>query len=249
MKNFLGTVLAGCLILIAAAGCSDRLEANRKQFEDLYKEYSDRFHEKMATQASSMNPAQVAAEAARTWNNVFDGHKDIVRRRAEDILRDLRDAPAINEKQYNQVVQASPPEKEEEGLVLKQFLWNPVGAAQDYLNTLFAKVLQPPDQRRQAVLTSHATIFWLAIDRNPEHPKLMLRQGPWVFLVELSRHDDYYHADKLRWLQHVSMGPIRVEGTPETPDKPSDTSPEKDESTPPKTPETPPKGADKEPQG
>jgi len=249
MKNLLGAVLAGCLILIATAGCSDQQEANRKQFEDLYREYSDRFHEKMATQAGSMNPAQVAAEAARTWNNVFDEHKDIVRRRAEDILRDLRDAPAINEKQYNQVVQASPPEKEEEGLVLKQFLWNPVGAAQDYLNTLFAKVLQPPDQTRQAVLTSHATIFWLAIDRNPEHPKLMLRQGPWVFLVELSRRDDYYHADKLRWLQHVSMGPIRVEGAPETPDKPSDTSPEKGESTPPETPETPPKGADKEPQG
>jgi len=249
MKNLLGAVLAGCLILIATAGCSDRQEANRKQFEDLYKEYSDRFHEKMATQVGSMNPAQVAAEAARTWNNVFDEHKDIVRRRAEDILRDLREAPAINEKEYNQVVQAAPPEKEEEGLVLKQFLWNPVGAAQDYLNTLFAKVLQPPDQTRQAVLTSHATIFWLAIDRNPEHPKLMLRQGPWVFLVELSRRDDYYHADKLRWLQHVSMGPIRVEGAPETPGQPSGAGPEEGESTPPETPETPPKGADKEPQG
>ncbi|MCX5647897.1 MAG: hypothetical protein NTX40_02195 [Planctomycetota bacterium] len=253
MKHLLGAVLAGCLILFAAAGCSDRQEANRKQFEDLYKEYSDRFHEKMATQAGSLNPAQVAAEAARMWNNIFDGHKDIVRRRAEDVLRDLRDAPAINEKEYNQVVQASPPEKEEEGLVLKQFLWNPIGAAQDYLNTLFANVLQPADQTRQAVLTSHAAIFWLAIDRNPERPKLMLRQGPWVFLVELSRRDDYYHADKLRWLQHVSMGSIRVEGAPGAPGKPSGSSgagtPPKAPETPSKAPETPPKGPAKGPQG
>ena len=249
MKHLLGAVLTGCLILFASAGCSDRQEANRKQFEDLYKEYSDRFHEKMASGSGQMMPSQVAAEAARTWNNVFDGHKDVVRRRADDVLRDLRDAPTINEKEYNQVVQAAPPEKEEEGLVLKQFLWNPVGAAQDYLNTLFANVLQPADQTRQAVLTSHATIFWLAIDRNPEHPKLMLRQGPWVFLVELSRRDDYYHADKLRWLQHVSMGPIRVEGAPGTPGKPSGAGPDKGGSTPPKTPETPTKGADKGPQG
>jgi hypothetical protein len=95
---------------------------------------------------------------------------------------------------------------------------------------------------RQVVLTSHATIFWLAIDRNPERPKLMLRQGPWVFLIDLSRRDDYYHADKLRWLQHVSMGPLRVEGAPETPGQPSGAGSEKSGSTP-------PKGADKGPQG
>jgi len=250
MKNLLGTGLAGCLLLIAAAGCSDRQEANRKQFEDLYKEYSDRFHEKMASESGQMTPSQVAAEAARLWNDVFGGRKDIVRRRAEDILRDLHDAPAFNEKQYNQVIQAAPPEKEEEGLVLKQFLWNPVGAAQDYLNTLFANVLQPADQRRQVILTSHATLFWLAIDRNPERPKLMLRQGPWVFLVDLSRRDDHYHADKLRWLQHVSVGPIRVEGAPETPDEPPGAGLEKEPDAPPKPPETPPKkGADKGPQG
>jgi hypothetical protein len=45
------------------------------------------------------------------------------------------------------------------------------------------------------------------------------------------------------------MGPIRVEGTPETPGKPAGAGPEKGGSTPPKTPETPPKGADKGPQG
>jgi hypothetical protein len=253
MKNLACAVLTVCVLV--AAGCSDRQEANRKQFEDLYKQYSDRFHEKMAAEHGQMTMSQVAVEAARIWNSVFDEHKDIVRRRAEDILRDLRDAPAIDEKEYNQVVQASPPEKEiEEGIVLKQFLWNPVGAAQDYLNNLFTKVLQPADQTRQVVLTSHATIFWLAVDRNPERPKLMLRQGPWVFLVDLSRRDDYYYVDKLRWLQHVSMDPIRVEGAPvegapETPGNPSGTGPEKGGSTPPKTPETPPKGADKGPQG
>jgi len=242
MRNLLGVVLAGCLILIAATGCSDQKEANRKQFENLYKDYSDRFHEKMATQAGLMSPAQVAAEAARTWNDVFGAHKDVVRRRAEDVLRELREAPTINEKDYNQVIQAAPPEKEEEGFVLKQFLWSPVGAAQDYLNTLFANVLKPADQARQVVLTSHATIFWLAIDRNPERPKLMLRQGPWVFLVDLSRRDDHYHADKLRWLQHVSMGPIRVEGAPETPGEPAGLAPEKE-------PDAPPQGSDKGPQG
>jgi hypothetical protein len=256
MKNLACAVLTVCVLV--AAGCSDRQEANRKQFEDLYKQYSDRFHEKMAAEHGQMTVSQVAIEAARMWNDVFDGHKDVVRRRAEDILRDLRDAPAIDEKEYNQVVQASPPEKEEEGIVLKQFLWSPVGAAQDYLNTLFAKVLQPADQTRQVVLTSHASIFWLAIDRNPERPKLMLRQGPWVFLIDLSRRDDYYYVDKLRWLQHVSIGPIRVEGAPGAPGQPSGSSgagsggagtPPKAPQTPPKAPEKPPKGAGKGPQG
>jgi len=210
MKAFLSALVAACVVV--ACGCGeDPKTATRKEFEHLYKEYSTRFHETIASKKGTMTGAEVATEADRIWNEVFGPHKDLVRRRAEDILAELDTAAPIDEKDYNQVIQAAPPANEDERTALRHFLWNPIGAAQNYLNTLFTTVLQPEDRTRQAILSAHAALLWEAVARNPDHPKLLLRQGPWVFLADLSWNDDYYRVDRLRWLQHVGADLVRVE--------------------------------------
>ena len=58
------------------------------------------------------------------------------------------------------------------------------------------------------ILPSNAPIFWEALDRSVEHPKLIQRQGPIVGIAELSRKDDYYQADRVRWLVAKASGQI-----------------------------------------
>ena len=82
------------------------------------------------------------------------------------------------------------------------------------LNNWLAPILNPNAFGLRSVMTANAGLFWEAIDSNLDHPILQLRQGPMIFIVNLSRKDDYYQVDKIRWLRPKAMaGPPPVTGT------------------------------------
>lgn len=203
---------------LAMSGKSDV----QQEFEKLYKEYSRRFHDRMIEKAEALKPVEIVAEAARTWDEVFGPRKDLVRRRAVEILNELDPAQPVQEDLYLKVASGSPiqPSPDQpQGVVLKQFLWSPVGTAQMGLNNWLVRLLQSSSFAKRSVMAANAPLFWEAIDRNPDAPKLILRQGPMFFIVQLSRQDDYYQVERVRWLRLKLMGPIT---TPPRPDKAED---------------------------
>lgn len=189
--------------------------------------------------------------------------KDLLQKRCEEILADLPTAPPIKEDLYFEVIAGTRNETTDqpEGVIVKQFVWNPLGAANMALNNTLRRLLNPQSFAARSVLASNASLFWDAIDRSVDNPKLMQRQGPLVFTVELSRKDDYYRVDKIRWLRPKSMGPLQVpkppaEGTPgtETPgtETPGTETPDTEtpgEKAPEKPAETPAGGTTEAPKG
>jgi len=235
-----------CLLLVsvlaALSGCktSSGESATKAKFEELYKEYSTRFHEKMVGTAETMQPAQVTAEAARIWNDVFGPHKDLVEARVKEILSDLDKAEPFDENLYLEIAsgtRVTPTEDQPQGIVVRQFLWSPVGAAQMALNTWLARLLQPKSFGMRQLLTANAGLFWQALDRNINNPKLVLKQGPMIFTVDLSRTDDYYQVDKVRWLRPKAMGPLVL------PQEGGETKPPEGTGTTPGESTKPPEGA------
>jgi len=232
-----------CLLLVPMlallAGCPTTAgdSATKEKFEDLYKEYSNRFHEKMVGTAETMQPAQVTAEAARIWNDVFGPHKALIEARVKEILADLDKAEPFDENLYLEVASGSrvkPTEDQPQGIVVRQFLWNPVGAAQMALNNWLARLLQPKSFNMRQLLTANAPLFWQALDADFNNPKLILKQGPMIFAVDLSRTDDYYQVERIRWLRPKAMGPLKLpeEGTQPTPPEGAGTTPPATGTTP-----------------
>ena len=216
MRKVLVCVLAMAWVA-GAIGCGGGPSATEKEFQKLYKQYSARFHEKMVVEAETLQPIQVTAEAARIWDDVFATHKEVLKHRVEEILRDMDTAPPIQEDQYLEIASGSrqePPPDQPQGIILKQFLWSPIGAAQMGLNNWLSRLLQPNSFAVRSVLTANAQLMWDVIDRNIDRPKLVLKQGPMVFVIDLSRKDDYYQVDKIRWLRPRSMGPIMIPQPP-----------------------------------
>ena len=206
-----------CVLSAAGAaailGCGDTgtKTDTEKEFLKLSKQYSARFYEKMTTQAEIMQPVQVTAEAARIWDEVFSPHKPVLTKRIQEVLNDLDTCPPIQEDLYNEVASGAriePPADQPQGIVLKQFLWNPIGAAQMGLNNWLARLLQQQSFGMRSVMAANAPMFWEVTDRTIDHPKLVLRQGPMIYAVDLTRKDDYYQVDKIRWLRPKSMGPV-----------------------------------------
>jgi len=212
------------LSLLMVAGCKDQTELDREAFDGLYKDYSARYHEKMVASTDAASSAQIAAEAARIWDDVFGSQRELLRRRCEQTLADLDDAPEIDESLYLEVARGErqePDEEQPKGIILKQFVWNPLGAAQMGLNTWLARVLTPESFQKRSIVAANARLIWEAVDRNVDRPTLALRQGPMVFLVSISNQGDYYQLETIRWLRPKSLGPIRVR----QPDAPADATP------------------------
>ena len=205
---------------VAAVGCAGDggKSATEKEFQKLYKEYSARFHEKMVGTAETMKPVQITAEAARIWDEVFGARKELINQRVAEILSRLNEATPYDEDLYLEIASGSrvePSADQPKGIVLKQFLWSPVGAAQMGLNNWLARLLQAKSFGVRSVLTANAGLFWEALDRSVDKPKLQLRQGPMIFKVELSRVEDYYQVEKVSWLRPKSMGPVPLAQPPE----------------------------------
>ena len=237
----------------AVIGCGEEGTGKtntEKKFQELYKQYSTRFYEKLTGQAQAMAPMEVTKEASRIWDEVFGPNKALVTKRVDELLKDLDQCPAIQEDQYNEVAVASrdataTPDKawktvvtgqpsrqdplpdEAEGLTLKQFRWSPIGDTQMALNNWLQRIMQPPAFAMRQVMAVNVSPLWEAIDRNVDHPKLCLRQGPMVFIVEISRKDDFYQIEKIRWLRPKSMGPVSmpVAGAPAASETPPITAP------------------------
>jgi len=198
-----------------------RKSATEKEFQRLYKGYSARFHEKMVETAETMKPAQITAEAARIWDATFAGKKDLIDRRVAEILADLDEAAPYDSDAYLEIAsggRVEPGENQPEGIPLKQFLWSPVGAAQMGLNNWLARLLQAKSFGLRSVLAANAALSWEAVDRSIDKPKLQQRQGPLIFEIELTRVDEHYQVEKVRWLRPKSMGPIAMPGPRERPD-------------------------------
>ncbi len=241
MRQVLG---AACLAaLVMAVGCARDGGPSEveKEFQKLHQKYTSTFHEKMLTRAEQLPPQQIIAEAARTWDSVFGDRTELVRARQEEILRDLPEAPAINEADYIEVssIKRDPAEEAGEGTVLKQFLWSPVGAAQFALNNWLNRpqLLGSRGFGQRSVLVANASLLWEAVDANPDTPVLMQRQGPLVYIIELERKGDHYQANGIRWLRPPSLGPIPAARPPSRP------APAPTPSTPPPTPPAPDTGA------
>jgi len=221
MKRVLLCVLAAGWAL-AAIGCSSSgpqpSSSSAKEFGKLYKQFADRFHDKMAEEGDALKAEQATAEASRLWQETFGPRKALLKQRCEELLNDLEPAPAIVEsaekvdgqlsctvggKVYTEIASISraPNSDQPETAVPKHLMWNPMSAANMALNNWLTVLL---DQRAMAVrsfTSSHASLTWEALDKNVDKPRLVLRQGPAIFLVDLSRADDYYRVDKMRWLK------------------------------------------------
>jgi len=248
MRNVLPSLLVA-LLAAGLVGCKVQPaeSSTEEQFEALYKQYSARFHEKMVESGKPMTPAQITAEATRIWKDVFGNHRDLLDARVEEILQDLDKAQPFDESLYVEIAsteRTQPTDEETDRIIAKQWRWNPVGVAQRTLSPWIARRLPRESFALYQLLVGNAALFWEAVDPDPSNPKLQLRQGPWIFTADLSRVDDYYLVDKIRWLRPKSLGPVGImkaeEGEAEQPAEEEETTGQPAEPKPPETPEPAP---------
>ena len=175
-------------------------------FERLHKEYAARLGEKLASSAQNLSPGDIRSEALQTWDAVFGARQDVLRAYAAELLNQLDAAPAIQEDQYAVCMDVRPgfdiPDPMESGAFMKPVFWNPLNTANEEMSLIFTSL---PDKDQASILAK--AVSWAqpaleAVDRNVDHPKLMVRAGPLVFLIALSRKEDsYYEVDRVRWLR------------------------------------------------
>jgi hypothetical protein len=185
--------------------------AATKEFEKLYKQYSVRFWELVSAPKSDIKtPDDVIILAAKTWQEVFGPHKDVVSAHVKEMLAGLDKAAPIREVDYDTIATFKGLEKAE-GFVPKQWLWNPMSTASFYLNNIMLqRLLMPQLQQSRNILLQQATLSWEAIDTNIDKPRLFLRLGNWVFTADLVRKDDYYDVAELKFL--APKGSFKVIG-------------------------------------
>jgi hypothetical protein len=237
----------------AAEGASGRQASTRsprepseaeKQFNQLYCRYSSQFHERMVAEAERLSQAEIAAEASRIWDEVFGPHKDLLRKRSEELLAALTAAARVDEGLYYEVMCCNRCDGGDcgEGAVPKQVAWNPVATAALALDRLLARVMQPNSYAVRSTLVSHAVLTWEAVDRSLDRQRLLQRQGPLIFIVELARKDEGYRAERIRWLRPKCMRPATVQqGPPAAPAEAQKAAPKPDEKAAKKAVDEPPK--------
>ena len=228
MTRILTCVLAIAWVVMLA-GCSEGggKTASEKQFEDLYKQYSARFYDRVTLDTNLM-PNQITPEAARIWDEVYGPHKALLTKRSDEELKNLDAAPTVTEStetvndkpvkvytvggtQYNEVFNWKyDPNTPPPSIVPKQFLWNPISAAFWNTNDILSQIIDPASRVARQIEMGNANLFWQAIDRNVEKPRLLLKQGPLIFLVDLVHKDDYYQATMIQMLVSKSVGPLAV---------------------------------------
>jgi hypothetical protein len=207
--------------ILAAAGCTgaaaQRAAADAGQsgvtrdFEKYYKQYSARFWERVSAPNSNLqSQADVFTMAAKTWDEVFGPHKDVVAARVKELLGDLEKAAPVQEEPLEEVAKYAGAPDQFAGQPPKQLLWNPVSAASFFLNNVMLPRLFKPEQMAvRNFLLGNATLYWEAVNTSFDEPKLQLRQGPWVFTADLVRKNDYYEVKELRWL--APKGSIKIQ--------------------------------------
>lgn len=249
-KALLCLVAASAVIILGCSGSGPGAQtSSEKEYGKLYKQYSAKFHEKMAKDADTMRADEIAAQAIRIWDETFGPHKAILKQRAAEILKELDAGPPIVEggeksggdqtctiggtlyieiARIGRNLSAAQPT---EG-VMKHLLWNPLNAAQMSLNFWLNTILPPRVMAMRTLTSSHAGLTWEVADPNPDKPKLVLRQGPVVFTVDLSRVDDYYQVDQMRMLRPKTMKSIFAPDVTPPATKPAETPAEKPAETP-----------------
>lgn len=218
--------------------------AVKKEFDRLYQDYSRRFHSKMVAEGEMYKPVQVMTAAAKVWDQVFGPRKDIVRARADAILKELEDSEPISEHLFYEIAAVARPSSapDPQGvLIAKQFVWSPVAAAHKGLEDWFARMLTPPSLETRQMFLENAGLTWQVLKRDAEAPALVQRQGPMLYIVRLSRQDDYYRVEAMRWLRPKTMGPV----IPPPPPPPEPAPAAGPAPTPPLTPTPVPTGAEK----
>jgi len=212
--RFLACLLAIALVAVPGCGNTTRFaephammaapEA-KAAFERLHKEYAARLGEKLASSAQNLSPGDIRSEALQTWDAVFGAHKDVLRAYAAELLNQLDAAPAIQENLYAVCMDVRPgidiPDPMESGAFMKPVFWNPLNTANEEMRLIFTSLPKKDQASILAKAVSWAQPPLEAVDRNVDHPKLMVRAGPLVFLIDLGRKkDSYYEVDRVRWL-------------------------------------------------
>jgi hypothetical protein len=206
------------LALVAVSGCGHTtmqaappaepvVPKAKAEFEKLHKEYTARLGEKMASVAArNLSPSDIRSEALQTWDAVFGAHQDVLRAYAAELLNQLDAAPAIQEDLYAVCMDVRPgfdiPDPMESGAFMKPVFWNPLNTANEEMSLVFTSLPNKDQASILAKAVSWAQPALEAVDRNVARPKLMVREGPLVFLIDLSRKEDsYYEVDRVRWLR------------------------------------------------
>jgi len=185
------------------------------EFSVLHRQYTDRFHAAMVRDAEQLSEKEILAEAARLWGEVFDPHEDVMSRRAAEIVASLAPSRSILMSEYAVVAETRTGACEAPtGGPLKQFAWNPVTVAQRSLDQWLERILHTPSLAKRSLLVTSAPPAWEVTDRHMDHPELVQRMGPLVFVAQLSRAGAYYRVDRLMWLRPKSMGPIALPPEP-----------------------------------
>lgn len=189
-------------------GSPPPVTACQRQFQELYRTYSTRFHEAVLTRAEEMKPEEIAAEASAIWADVFKDRAGLLGQRCQEILAGLEATPAPDESEYFEVICHEPCREGRDEPVLRHRLWSPVAAADVAVERALCRVLSDGAKSARSAVLSHVDLTWEAVRPAVDKPVLLQRQGLLVFVVELSRRDDCYRAEKVRWLRPKSMGPI-----------------------------------------
>jgi hypothetical protein len=194
--------LIGFVTMMAGCSGGSGQSATTKDFEKLYKQYSAKFWEQMSQPNPGIKtPDDVIVLAAKLWGEVFTPHKDVLTARVKEMLADLEKATPPKEGELETIATFKGPETAAGAVVPKQWLWNPMSAASFYLNNfMLQRLLAPQLQQIRNLLLMNATLYWEAVDTNIDKPKILLRQGTWVFTAELVRKDDYYDVVELKFM-------------------------------------------------
>jgi hypothetical protein len=98
------------------------------------------------------------------------------------------------------------PEKEP---AFRQIEWNPVTVADAAVVNLLTGLGQ--NINLLMILRQNGGAWWDAIDKNPEKPRLLLRQGVVAFEVNLVRSEDCYKLQRIRLFRVKSLPPLTVQ--------------------------------------
>ena len=212
--RFLGCLSAMALVVVPGCGRTT-LQAvppaemaapkAKAEFEKLHKEYTARLSGKLASADQNLSPSDIRSEALQTWDAVFGARHDVLRAYAAELLNQLDAAPAIQENLYAVCMDVRPgidiPDPMESGAFMKPVFWNPLNTANEEMSLVFNGLGNKDHAAILAKAVSWAQPALEAVDRNVDRPKLMVRAGPLVFLIDLSRKEDsYYEVDRVRWL-------------------------------------------------
>jgi len=203
MRTLSLALLAG-IVLVMTSGCEGK-NTQADEFDKLFRDYSTRYHDTMIRQTPK-TLEEVIKTAVLMWEQTFDSHPELVTAKCQDILDNLPLAAPVDESQFDVVATQDIPAdtdkpKVEGEILMKHVVWNPISTAGIILNTFLRGKLSKSSVLARETFVSNVPLFWEVTDRNVDAPKLVQREGPFVFVIHMVRKDGSYRVTHFSWLQ------------------------------------------------